>query len=263
MSDAIVERDGRVVRIVLNRPESRNALTFEMLETLVDTLDSLAKDSYVQVVLIEGAGADFSVGADMSVLATMNQGDRPQDAPSPERIRNTYRIPVLLHSIPQITVAAVRGACAGAGFGIACACDVRLCDDTALFRTAFARVGVAGDMCGAWSLPRIVGSSLAYRLYLFNERVEAQAAAAMGLATRVFDKDAFDAALSDAVDQLAAMSPLALRGMKRNFLDAQHLGLAEYEKIETGRHEELLATEDIMEAALAFLEKRTPRFQGR
>lgn len=263
MSDALLNRDGTIARITLNRPTARNGMTFEMVDTMVSILEELAGDDSIQVVLIEGAGMDFCVGVDLAILATRNAQDVPSDRPSQEQVLNPYRIPVLLHEMPQITLAAVRGACAGAGFAIACACDVRVCDETALFRTAFAGVGVAGDMSGAWTLPRIVGSARAIVLFLLNDRIDAAQAAALGLVSHVFGSASFDADVAELAARIAGSSPLALRAMKANFRDAEALPLDAYSLVETQRHHELLATEDVREAAVAFLEKRPPRFHGR
>jgi 2-(1,2-epoxy-1,2-dihydrophenyl)acetyl-CoA isomerase len=157
----------------------------------------------------------------------------------------------------------VRGACAGAAFALACACDLRVCDNTSVFRTAFAAVGVAGDMSGAWTLPRLVGSGQARALFLLNERIGPDQALAMGLVSHVLVGPTFDEEVAAMAARIAGWPPLGLRAMKANFLDAETESLAAYTRLESARHLELLATADVKEAALAFLEKRPPRFQGR
>jgi len=165
--------------------------------------------------------------------------------------------------MPQITIGAIDGACAGAGFAIACGCDLRICSDRTVLRTAFARVGVAGDMSGAWTLPRLVGSAKALELFLLNPRIAPQEALALGLVNQVVAAADFDARVGEVAGSIASLAPLSLRGMKANAHAAEHLPIDEYSLIESRRHMDLLATQDVVEAAIAFLEKRPPVFRGR
>jgi 2-(1,2-epoxy-1,2-dihydrophenyl)acetyl-CoA isomerase len=263
MPEVLRTVDGNIATLTLNRAEARNGMTIEMLDELTGALDSLAVDDDVHVVVVTGAGRDFSVGADLSALAGRNPRTSRSEGLADERIWNSYRIPVLLHQMPQITIAGVNGACAGAAFGVACAADLRVADEQAIFRTAFAAVGVAGDMSGAWSLHRIVGSSRAAELFLLNEKIDAAAALAMGLVSRVFPVDDFAVQVDELAHRISRQSPLALRAMKANARDAERLGLAQYSAAESERHMALLATDDVREAAMAFLEGRPPVFRGR
>jgi 2-(1,2-epoxy-1,2-dihydrophenyl)acetyl-CoA isomerase len=263
VAEVLLNVDEAVATLTLHRPEARNGQTVEMLDELTRALDTLAIDDSVRVVVLTGAGKDFSVGADLSALSGRNSTTPRGEGLADPRIWNAYRIPVLLHEMPQVTIAAVNGACAGAAFGIACAADLRVADQRAVFRTAFAAVGVAGDMSGAWSLPRIVGSGRAGELFLLNEKIDAATAHAMGLVSRVFPADSFTEDVAALARAIASQSPLALRAMKANFLDGERLGLAEYSVAESERHMALLATEDVREAAMAFLERRPPEFRGR
>jgi 2-(1,2-epoxy-1,2-dihydrophenyl)acetyl-CoA isomerase len=157
----------------------------------------------------------------------------------------------------------VRGACAGAGLGWASACDLRVCDDTARFNTAFLDVGMSGDMAGTWFLPRILGAAKARELYLLPGKFDAAEAARIGLVSRVFPEAAFEAELAALVRRLEDSSPLAIRGMKANFVDQEHMGLAEFLAAETERHSACGRSEDSREAFRAFVEKRRPVYEGR
>jgi 2-(1,2-epoxy-1,2-dihydrophenyl)acetyl-CoA isomerase len=108
-----------------------------------------------------------------------------------------------------------------------------------------------------------VGSGQARALFLLNERIEPDRALAMGLVSHVLSASTFDEEVAAMAARIAGWSPLALRAMKANFLDAETKSLAAYTRVESSRHLELLATADVKEAALAFLEKRPPLFQGR
>jgi 2-(1,2-epoxy-1,2-dihydrophenyl)acetyl-CoA isomerase len=162
--------------------------------------------------------------------------------------------------MPQVTIAAINGACAGAGFGWACACDLRFAAHSATFNTAFLNVASAGDMAGPWTLPRLVGAAKARELYLLPDKFGAEEARAVGLVSRVFDDAVFRTEVDVIAARLAAASPHALRTMKRNFIDAEQTDLETYIQIETERHMHVMAHEDAREAFRAFVEKRPPRF---
>jgi 2-(1,2-epoxy-1,2-dihydrophenyl)acetyl-CoA isomerase len=165
--------------------------------------------------------------------------------------------------MPAVTIAAISGACAGAGFGWACACDLRVASQTARFNSEFLDVGVAGDMGGPWTLPRILGAAKARELYFLPGKFDAAEALRIGLVSRVSPPDAFEADLAALTDRLARAAPLALTAMKANFLAAEAMGFADYIRLESEKHLRLFQSEDTTEAFKAFVEKRPPAFQGR
>jgi 2-(1,2-epoxy-1,2-dihydrophenyl)acetyl-CoA isomerase len=165
--------------------------------------------------------------------------------------------------MPAVTIAAVSGACAGAGFGWACACDLRVASETARFNSAFLDVGVAGDMGGPWTLPRLVGAAKARELYFLPGKFDAAEALRIGLVSRVSAPGAFEDDLDALTGCLARAAPLALTGMKANFLAAESMGFADYIRLESEKHLRLFQSEDTTEAFKAFVEKRPPVFHGR
>ncbi len=171
------------------------------------------------------------------------------------------RVPVLLHEMPAVTVAAVNGA--GAGLGWAAACDLRIATRSAMFNTAFLRVAVAGDMGGPWMLSRLIGGAKARELYFLPEKFSADEAYRIGLVSRVLDSDHFAGGIAALVQELAGAAPLALRGMKQNFVAAESMTLRDYVDLESERHLRITASADTREAFAAFVEKRAPRFIGR
>ena len=132
-----------------------------------------------------------------------------------------------------------------------------------MFNTAFLDVAVAGDMAGPWSLPRLVGAAKARELYFLPGKFDAAEAQRIGLVADVFDDDSFGEEVEAVVRRLAAAAPLAIRGMKANFLDGESMSLGDYIGAESERHMAISASKDTSEAFSAFVEKRTPRFQGR
>jgi 2-(1,2-epoxy-1,2-dihydrophenyl)acetyl-CoA isomerase len=248
----IYDKAEHVATISLNRPEARNGITPRMLDELYEAVQDAAADKGLRVLVLRGAGRDFCPGADVKAYAA---GAGPSDP-------KTFTVSVLLHECALVTVAAIKGACAGAGLGWAAACDLRLCDATARFNSAFLDVGLSGDMGGTWFLPRIVGAAKARELYFLPGKFEAEEAARIGLVNRCVPEAEFETALSALADRLANSSPLALKGMKANFVEAERLGLADFIAVETQRHSACGRSEDSREAFRAFVEKRKPVFQG-
>jgi 2-(1,2-epoxy-1,2-dihydrophenyl)acetyl-CoA isomerase len=174
-----------------------------------------------------------------------------------------FHVSTLLHEMPAVTIAAIRGACAGAGLGWAAACDLRVAAPSARFNSAFLDVALSGDMGGPWLLPRILGAAKARELYFLPGKFDAAEALRIGLVSRLVSEENFEAEIDQLARRLAGSAPLALRGMKANFLDAERMGLADYIDTETKRHSACAATEDSKEAFRAFVEKRKPVFEGR
>jgi len=247
--------DHGIGRLTFNRPQSRNGITGTMMNELLHAVQAASEDSEVRVMVLTGAGSSFCVGADLKHYSS--------GAADPGAGPETFHITRLLHEMPAVTIAAINGAAAGAGFGWACACDLRFAAGSAVFNTAFLDVAVAGDMAGPWTLPRIVGAAKARELYFLPGKFDAQEAHRVGLVSQVFPDDRFRAEVDLVASRLAGAAPLALAGMKQNFLDGERLPLADYIDVETARHQSITASEDTTEAFAAFVEKRTPLFKGR
>ena len=255
----IVERSGPVATLWLNRPEKRNSIGGPMMIELYEALGVVAADEGVRVLVLRGQGADFCPGADVKHYGGTDA--------APARLAwagtKTFDVAVLLHEMPAVTIAAISGACAGAGFGWACACDIRVASETARFNTAFLDVGVAGDMGGPWTLPRILGAAKARELYFLPGKFNADEALRIGLVSRVSAAAAFEDDLKALTDRLERAAPLALTAMKANFLAAERMDFADYIRLESEKHLRLFQSEDTTEAFKAFVEKRAPVFQGR
>jgi 2-(1,2-epoxy-1,2-dihydrophenyl)acetyl-CoA isomerase len=247
------EAEGGIGTLTLNRPERMNSMTNQMVIEAHDALTRIAAMAEIRVLVLTGAGRAFCPGADVKA-----QADGAPDTPlRPEH----FRAALLLHRMPQVTIAAVNGACAGAGFGWACACDLRFAARGAMFSSAFLNVASAGDMAGPWTLPRLVGAAKARELYLLPDKFDAAEAQAIGLVSRVFEEEDFRKEVGAIAARLAAASPHALRTMKRNFIDAEQMDLETYLQLETERHMQVMAHPHAREAFRAFVEKRAPVFK--
>ena len=165
--------------------------------------------------------------------------------------------------MPKVTLAAINGACAGAGLGWACACDLRYATARAKFSSAFLGVAISGDMAGPWLLPRIIGATKARELFFLPDKFDAAEAERIGLISRTFSDVSFRDEIEDIMVRLAKSAPLAIGEMKKNFVNAENMTLRDYIELETERHSRTGATADSKEAFLAFVEKREPKYEGR
>lgn len=245
---------GTLATVTLNRPDNLNGIINTMMRELYECLSLVALDESIRVVLFTGAGRGFCPGAD---LKAYSGGERQE----PNR-KEYFNITSLLHEMPKVTVAAINGACAGAGFGWACACDLRYATARANFNTAFLNVAISGDMAGPWLLPRIVGATKARELFLLPGKFGADEAQRIGLVCKTFSDETFRDEVAVIVDRLAKSAPLAIGEMKKNFVSAENMSLRDYIELETERHSRTGASADSREAFLAFVEKRDPQFKG-
>ena len=257
MSFALYDVTGRVATVTMNRPERLNSMTNEFLDDVLAAVERAADDGDADVVVLTGAGRAFCAGGDLAV-GVGNVGGSGSPAPTTRNLRTYMRISELLHEMPKPTIAAVRGACAGAGLSLACAADLRVASRSAVFVTAFLNAGVSGDFGGTWTLSRIIGPARARAAYLLSQRIDAEEAGRIGLVTEVVDDDALDARVAEIAGQLAAAPQTAVRLMKANLNDALELPLSTLLEREAARHVVCARTPDAKEAAAAFIEKRTP-----
>jgi 2-(1,2-epoxy-1,2-dihydrophenyl)acetyl-CoA isomerase len=251
----LYEKSGPVARLTMNRPDRLNGMTNRMLVKTRDALAAAAEDRDLRVLILTGAGKGFCPGADIGRVASA--------APDDPLTAEDFRVPVLLHNMPAVTIAAVNGACAGAGLGWALACDFRFAAESARFNVAFLDVGVAGDMGGPWSLSRVVGPARARELYFLPGKFDAAEALRIGMVTRVFPDARFRDEVDAIVNRLADSAPIALRTLKANFVDSERMDFAGYVALESERHIRMFQTEDTREAFAAKAQKRKPQFKGR
>jgi 2-(1,2-epoxy-1,2-dihydrophenyl)acetyl-CoA isomerase len=237
-----VSVDGRVAWVRFNRPERRNGVTTEMAVEMYGALTEISERDDVTVLVLTGAGDTFCPGAD---LRGAGEPGAARELPGAE----TYHSARLLHDLPMVTLAAVNGACAGAGFAWASACDLRIAASNARFATAFIGVGLPGELGLAWTLPRHVGAARARDLMFLSPKINAEQALDCGFVSQVWPAESFHAELAALVAQLASRRPEAVRVMKQSLLDGERLGLADYIDVEAARYLEMLSGSGAAEVA--------------
>jgi 2-(1,2-epoxy-1,2-dihydrophenyl)acetyl-CoA isomerase len=243
IDELLIRREGRVLVLTFNRPDTLNALTREMFEGLAETLAAAATDSAVGAVVLTGAGRGFSSGGDRKqkaedvareALLPADQRTRPQTfEDSVAEMRGWARSVELLHAMPKPTIAMINGACAGAGLSLAAACDLRFSSRSAIYTSAFAAAGVSGDFGGSWFWSRILGPAKARELYLLAERMTADEALAFGLVHRVFDDADLAAQTMTVAERLASRAPHVAGYIKENLNVALDASLARTLDVET------------------------------
>ena len=291
--------DGAVAIITLNRPEARNALTAELKTALLGALRQAASSPQVRAVLLTGAGQAFCAGQDLREHAGLLQAGGPDETPvagappvgapaartpagsasavgpppagprpgSPgplDTVREHYNPLVLaIRSMPKPVIAAVNGVAAGAGAGLAFACDFRIAAQRASFLMAFARVGLAADTGVSWTLPRLAGAGRAAELLMLAEPIRAPQALEFGLVNQVVEDDDLPSAAGALATRLAAGPTAAYAGIKEQLNYAAGHGLAEALDKEAEVQTALGRTADHRAATLAFTRKQEPEFLGR
>lgn len=261
----IVERDGPVATVTLNRPQERNAISRpEYIKELTDFCTSASSDAGLKAVVITGGGSAFCAGGnvkDMQSKSGIFEG-------SPYTLRNRYRdgiqqIPLALYELEIPTIAAVNGPAIGAGLDLACMCDIRIAAEGATFAESFVKLGIVPGDGGAWLLPRIVGNAKASLMTLTGDAIDAATALRYGLVSDVVAGDLLMEAAKALAYRIAANPGHALRLAKRLLREGQDMKLGPLLELSAAYQALAHHTQDHDEAVSAFLEKRPPRFSDR
>ena len=255
-------RDGVAV-LTLNRPEKLNALSAPMIEAAIAALERCAADPQVGCVVVTGAGRGFCAGGDVSMMGSGGAVAALSLEQQVDRQRAIHRFSGLLYAIPKVTLAAINGPAAGAGLGIALACDLRVASDAARLTTAFAKVGFSGDFGVTWPLARLLGEAKAKELLFLSESLDAPQALALGLVNRVLPAGGFVEAALVFARQIASGPQVALRYMKENVGFAATESYQQLLDREAFSQRRCAQTADHQEGVAAFMAKRPPRFGGR
>lgn len=251
-----LQREGRIARLVLNRPEKRNALDLAMWEALPGLVDEADADPAVQVVVVQGAGtAAFAAGADISefeeIFATGEGRERYSDA--------VYAAEQRLGRCAKPTIAMIRGDCVGGGVEIALACDLRFAGTGSRFGVTPARLGLAYSLTSTRRLVQLIGPSRTLDLLYTGRLIGAEEAAHIGLIDRFCAPDMLEEAVLAYVGEIGKVSRYSVRASKR-IVTAILEGATDETPESRALRVDGFAGEDAREGIRAYLEKRRPRF---
>jgi 2-(1,2-epoxy-1,2-dihydrophenyl)acetyl-CoA isomerase len=259
-SVVLEERSGAVVTLCLNRPEKLNALNPQMFQDLVQALLRASDDKTVRTVVITGAGRGFCSGGDINYIYEARKRKSTRDF---QVMLNLGKELILaIATMPKVVIAAVNGPAAGGGMSLALACDLRIASDRAMFKQAFAQLGLYPDLGATFLLPRFVGGSRASEYFYTSERLSAEEARRIGIVYAVYPHEQFETEVKKFAEHMAAAPPLAYRDVKRTMISDAHRALEQAIEEENRLQIHCFVSEDCAEGLAAFLEKRPPKFRG-
>ena len=262
-----VELSGHVATVWLDRDEARNAMAPDFWRDFPRVIEALGADDNVRVIVVAGKGRAFTAGIDLKAFTPMLAGDTPDVASrqglyaSIKEMQHTF---TSLAKCPKPVIAAVHGYCLGAGVDMITACDIRLASADATFSVREAKLGFVADVGTTQRLPKIVNPSAAAELMYTGKDITADEALQMGLVGRVYaDADTLHKEAAAMAEEIAANSPLAVQGAKHIMRVGETMSTDEALDYMAVWNASFLASEDIREAMMAFMEKREPKFKGR
>ena len=258
MPDTIaIDRDGAVARVRMNRPEVRNALDARMIGELTEAFNAIGKEAQVRVVVLEGAGAMFSGGADIKYMRASLDLSRDENHRDALRLSDMF---AAIDNCPQPVIARVQAAALGGGSGLIAACDIVIATDDAMFGFTEAKLGIVPAVISPFVL-RKIGAGHARALFTTGERFGAARAQMIGLVHVVVSAAALDDAVEAAVAEVLSCGPQAVRTAKLIARTVPTLSKEEAREWTASTIAERRASAEGQEGLRAFLEKRPPSWR--
>jgi 2-(1,2-epoxy-1,2-dihydrophenyl)acetyl-CoA isomerase len=250
-----------IAQLTLNRPDKLNSFTQAMHDEVRHAVHKVGTDKSVRVLILTGAGRGFCAGQDLSDRA-VEPGARAVDLG--DSVEKNYAPLVLaLRGLQMPVICAVNGVAAGAGANLALACDIVLAAKSASFVEVFCKLGLIPDTGGTYFLPRLIGSARAMGLTMLGEKLSAEKAEAWGLIWKSVPDEELAAETMAMARHFATAPTKGLAFTKQALYASPHNTLQQQLTLECGMMSELGRTEDYREGVAAFMEKRTPQFQGK
>jgi enoyl-CoA hydratase/carnithine racemase len=262
MSESIIyEQDQRVVTITLNRPDTRNALSGDLIDGLIDALEKANRDKNVGCVILTGAGKSFSSGGNLQEIKNMTTKDNMSQSQLEKWYRfGIQKIPLTMNAIDVPIVAAVNGHAIGAGNDLCTMCDIRIAGEDAKFSESFLRIGIIPGDGGSWFLPKIIGLSRAAEMILTCDVLDAKKALNWGLVSQVVKNEELIIQAKEIANKIASQPPEASRRAKRLLRMSQNVSLDNALEMAASQQSILQMMDDHREALDALIEKRKPKY---
>jgi enoyl-CoA hydratase/carnithine racemase len=252
----VVDRDGPVATLTLNRPGTKNALNPELVAALREAVPSVSRDTGIRAVVLTGAGGAFCSGADL-------KSDGGIEVDVETKLDQMHDIIRAIVGAPVPFVAAVDGAAVGFGCDLALSCDLRVLSTRGYLQEIFVKIGLMPDGGGTFWVPRLVGLGRAMEYLMLGTRIDAALAREVGLANRVVEPGELALAARGLAADLAKGPPLALAKIKQAVREGFTGGVDEALAREKANQLGLLRSEDLVEGVMAWAERRSPEFKGK
>ena len=266
MTDTLIyEKQGHVVTLTINRPESRNPLGEPGdAENFTAAAARINGDRDVRCVILTGAGKAFSAGGNIKAMREKDQGFGGPGVQIIDRYRNgIHRIVKSVWGIEVPVIAAINGPAIGLGNDVACMCDTRIASDQAKFGVTFLKIGLVPGDGGAWLLPKIIGMARASELFFTGDIIDAETAREWGLISRIVPHDELMDRARELAGRIVMQAPDVLRLTKRLMREGMMNSFDTVMEMSAAMQAHAHQTEDHMEALNAFFEKRAPVFKGK
>lgn len=254
-----IDSGNKIAIIYLNRPNQLNAFNIKLADEIITAFTEISNNSDLRCLVITGRGKAFCAGGDVSDFQKAEKPDEFMDNLA-SRLHKGIKI---LKNMEQITVAAINGACFGAGLGYAMACDFRICSDNATFGCAFTRIGLSPDSSSTWHLPKLVGLSLANEMLLLNRVLKAEEALRFNLVNKMIPFEIFLSDVNKFAGEISQGASMAFSFTKKLLKESYFNSLDTHLDREAEHIVKTAGTEDFQEGLKAFFEKRKAEFKGR
>lgn len=256
-----------IARVTLNRPERLNAMNESMQHELSEAFRDVAEDDEMRVLILTGSGRGFCSGADVGGMSGNQEVSKESEVRGAEEIRRRFRVPqrmiLDLQRMEKPTICMVNGVAVGAGFDLACACDIRVGSTNARFMVAYVRIGLFPGYGGTWLYPRALGSiGKAAELLFTGDFIEAEEARQYGLLNHIVSSENLDEFTMEMAQKIAHGPPIALRLAKLMLYKGLEFDLETAMDMAAAAETITLTSSDHREGVAAFREKRQAKFRG-
>lgn len=265
MSQPIVDYQvhNHIATITFNDPKSLNAFGTPLKNNVLIALDKADTDDQVRVIILQGAGGNFSSGGDIKEMLSEGLDKEVISTKLRGMVKGAGEVSLKLRHVHKPIIAKLEGAVAGAGMNLALTCDFRIAADNAKFVQAFVNIGLIPDAGGIYLLNQLVGTAKATELVMLGDKLKAEDMARLNLVNDVVSRDELDASVLALATRLSNLPGKALASMKHMINTHAFMGLNEALDMETEQQTLMATTDDFIEGVSAFIEKRKPVYQGK